>query len=273
MIKAILLAPIQNSLYARLVAHLLIKEKNIELAAIVVRSPLNIKRFRSEFRRDGSRLIRKIFQKLVVGDKRFTGNSDKNLALLARQQNLQYRSLKSLAKDLKIPYSVVNDHNHPRSLEIIERLNPDIILFTGGGILRSPLLNIPRLGTLNCHTGVLPQYRGMDVVEWTAIEGKINSVGFGATLHFMDEGVDTGPILIKEKIFAPPDATFESIRAELETLMVDLMIRGARQLSEGSLIPEQQALKEGRQYFVMHPRIKAAAITRLKEQLKESIDS
>lgn len=270
MIKAILLAPIQNSLYARLVAHLLTKEKYIELAAIIVRSPLNIKRFRSEFRRDGTRLIRKIFQKLVVCDKRFTGNDEKNLALLARQQNLQYRSLKSLASDLKIPYSVVPDHNHPRSLEIIGRLNPDIILFTGGGILRAPLLNIPRLGTLNCHTGILPQYRGMDVVEWTAVERNIDSAGFGVTLHYMDEGVDTGPILIKKKMFASPDATFETIRAELETLMVDLMIQGVRQLAEGSLIPEQQALKEGRQYFVMHPRIKAAAITRLEGQLKVS---
>ena len=270
MIKAILLAPIQNSLYARLVAHLITKEKNIELSAIIVRSPLNIRRFRSEFRRDGARLIRKIFQRLVVGDKRFTENNGKNLALLARQQNLQYRSLKSLASDLKTPYFTVPDHNHPRSLEIIGRFNPDVILFTGGGILRASVLRIPRLGTLNCHTGILPHYRGMDVVEWTAIEGKIDSVGFGATLHFMDEGVDTGPILIKEKISVPPDATFETIRAELETLMVDLMIRGARQLSEGSLIPEQQVLKEGRQYFVMHPRIKAAAITRLKEQLKET---
>jgi len=269
MIKAILLAPIQNSLYARLVASLLSKEKNIDLSAIIVRSPLNIKRFGSEFRRDGARLIKKIFQKLVVGDKRFTENNGKNLALIARQQNLQYRSLKSLASDLKIPYFIVPDHNHTRSLEIIGKLNPDIILFTGGGILRTPLLRIPRLGTLNCHTGILPQYRGMDVVEWTAMEGMIDSVGFGATLHFMDEGVDTGPILMKKKIYTPPDATFETIRAEIETIMVDLMIQGAHQLSGGTLIPEKQALKEGRQYFVMHPRIKTAAEAQLMRQLRK----
>ena len=227
MMKAVLLAPIHNSLYARLIADALTKEKDIEISAVIVRSIWNTRRLRSEFKRDGGRLVRKIYQKLVIGDKRFSVNSGNNLSVLAQQQRLRYKTLSDLAKDLKIPYYVVADHNHPKCLQILQKIHPDIIIFTGGGLLRQPLLAIPRLGVLNCHTGILPQYRGMDVVEWTAVEENIDRIGFGATLHFMDSGVDTGPILLKKKITLSSNATFESIRAELETIMVDLMIQGA----------------------------------------------
>jgi len=266
MIKTVLLAPVGNSLYARLIANALSREKDIEISAVVVRSILNARRLRTEFKRDGGRLIRKIYQKLVIGDKRFSENKGNNLAALAKQQQLKYKNLSDLTKSLKIPYHIVADHNHPKSLEILQEHQPDIIIFTGGGLLRSPLLAIPRFGVLNCHTGILPQYRGMDVVEWTAVEEKIAQIGFGATLHFMDSGVDTGPILLKKMITPSSDATFENIRAELETLMVELMIQGVQGIRDGSLSPMPQVLSEGRQYFVMHPRIKFAAQARLERQ-------
>jgi len=269
MMKAVLLAPITNSLYARIIAEALTREKDIEISAVIVRSIWSAQRLKSEFKRDGRRLIRKIFQKLVIGDKRFSADLGKNLSVLARQKGLRYKTLTSLAKDIKIPYYLVADHNHPKCLQILQKIQPDIIFFTGGGLLRQPLLDIPRLGVLNCHTGILPQYRGMDVVEWTAIEGRIDQIGFGATLHFMDNGVDTGPVLLKKKIVLSSGVTFEDIRAELETIMVELMIEGARGLRDGSLASVPQAITEGRQYFVMHPRIKVTAEARLERYRSE----
>lgn len=269
MIKAVLLAPVHNSLYSRLIAYTLTKEKDVELSAVIVRSLWNLQRIKSEFNRDGARLIKKIYQKLVIGDQRFSEYRGNNLASQARQQGLPFKNIKELTKDLNIPYMVVPDHNHPKSLQFLQKIKPDVILFTGGGLLRQSVLEIPRLGVLNCHTGILPQYRGMDVVEWTAVEGKVDSIGFGITLHFMDNGVDTGPILLKRKISPEPGATFEEIRAELEILMVELMIQGVRGLREGSLVPVPQALKEGRQYFVMHPRVKEVARKRLAAQIKK----
>jgi methionyl-tRNA formyltransferase len=265
-IKVALLAPIHNSLYARLVANALTKEKDIVLSAVVVREHWNYRRFKSEFSRDGSRLFLKIYQKLMIGDHRYSDTEAINMISLAQQQHLRYKSLKTITHDLRIPYCVVPDHNHPKSLNLLKDISPDIIVFTGGGLLRPPLLEIPRLGILNCHTGILPQYRGMDVVEWTAVEQKINSVGFGVTLHIMDSGVDSGPILLRKNISPKPGAAFEDIRAELETLMVELMIDGVKALQAGNLVPQLQTLNEGRQYFVMHPRLKEAAKIRLLSQ-------
>ena len=267
MINIVLLAPIHNSLYARLVTFRLTKEKDVKLSGIVVRSHWNLRRIRSEFNRDGARLIKKVFNKLVVGDQRFSGMETNNLASLARKWHLPYKSLNEIALYLNIPYSIVPDHNHPKSLKILQGIKPDVVLFTGGGLLRKPVLEIPRLGILNCHTGILPQYRGMDVVEWTAVEGKINSVGFGASLHFMDNGVDTGPVLLKRAIAPKTGTSFEIIRAELETIMVELMIEGVRGLQAGILAPQPQDPVVGRQYYVMHPRIKSSAESRLLKQI------
>lgn len=267
--KAVLLAPVYNSLYARLIADELSRETNIEISAVIVRSIWNAQRVRSEFTRDGGRLIRKIVQKLIIGDKRFSSDKGMNLSVLAQQQGLRYKTLSKMARILKIPYHSVKEYNHPKCLQLLQKIQPDIIIFTGGGLLRKPLLEIPRLGVLNCHTGILPKYRGMDVVEWTAAEEKIDCIGFGATLHFMDRGVDTGPILLTEKITLFPDMTFDNIRSELESIMVKLMLQGIRGLSDGSLKPIPQEAVKGRQYFVMHPRIKEAAEARLERKRSE----
>jgi methionyl-tRNA formyltransferase len=266
-IKVALLAPIDNSLYSRLVAFAMAREANVNLAGIIVRTPWNLKRFSSEFSRDGARIINKIYQKYFVGDQRFENLNVKNLASLANQWQMPYKSLHSLAEKYEIPYYVFPSHNHLKSLQALSNMKPDVVLFTGGGILGKSLLSIPRLGVLNCHTGILPQYRGMDVVEWTAIEEKVSSVGFGATLHFMDQGLDTGPILIRKRISPNHGATFNDIRAELEADMVELVIEGVRNLQAGSQKLELQKPESGRQYFVMHPRLKASAEIRLQNQI------
>jgi methionyl-tRNA formyltransferase len=267
MIKVVLLAPIPNSLYARLVAFAMAKDDGIELAGIIVRSPWNFQRLTSEYNRDGARLFKKIYKKLLVGDQRYENLKMTNLASLAKQWQLPYKSLRTLAVKFNIPYYVFPSHNHPKCLGVLSDMKPDVILFTGGGILRKSLLEIPKLGVLNCHTGILPQFRGMDVVEWTAIEEKVNSVGFGITLHFMDQGLDTGPILIKKRIEPKHGSTFEEIRAELEADMVELMVNGVRNLKVGFPSLEPQKPESGKQYYVMHQRLKAVAETRLDKQI------
>ena len=69
--RIVVLAPIQNSLYARIVSHLLHAEKGIQVKGIIVRTPWTVQRMRSEFRRDGIRLLRKAFKKLVLKERAY----------------------------------------------------------------------------------------------------------------------------------------------------------------------------------------------------------
>lgn len=268
MIRVVVLAPIDNSLYARLICFKLRQEREVQLAGIVVRSPWNMNRIRSEFTRDGARLLRKVLVKGLRGDRRFSDSLDENMARLAESWQMPFTSLKRLAAEYNIPYRVVNDHNHRRSEEYLRRVAPDLIVFTGGGLIREDILSIPTIGIMNCHTGILPEYRGMDVVEWTAAEGQITSVGFGATLHLMDQGVDTGPVLKTVGIEPRHLKSFEQIRATLEVRMVEMMLDGVRGFRDRSFMPKHQVKEGGRQYYVMHPRMKSYANLQLLRQLK-----
>jgi folate-dependent phosphoribosylglycinamide formyltransferase PurN len=273
MLKIVLFAPIDNSLYARLVAGELLKIEGVALEAIVVRSHWNLKRFQSEFGRDGARLLRKVYQKYFLGDARFIDSDNRNLSRLAEEKGLDFGSLKEFARLHEIPYILVKDLNDPASEEILKKVHPDLVAFTGGGLIRPNILGLPKLGVLNCHTGILPDYRGMDVVEWTAAEGRVAAVGFGATLHFMDKGVDSGPIILKRTISTRPNDDFQTIRERLEVVMVELMLEGIAGLRDGTFQSQTQKIEDGRQYFVMHPRIKRFAEGQLADQINPKRDN
>jgi methionyl-tRNA formyltransferase len=139
--------------------------------------------------------------------------------------------------------------NTPETLQILRALAPDVIAIGQTGILRPKLLEIPRLGTLNAHPGVLPNYRGIDSFQWAVLNGESENVG--VTVHWVDKGVDTGPI-VRVKRFTPRD----------EPLLVFedwLFCQAACMLADtvAALDPEQtvpgrpQGLGQGRQYYKM----------------------
>lgn len=267
MTRVVILSPINNSLYSLLVTHLCHVEANVEVVGVVVRSIWNRKRFRGEIKRDGTRLLRKIWYKIFLNERYSTTNRHhvNSLQVMAHQVGLQARTLRDLCKVYQIPIRFVADHNDQQSLNLLKIARPDVVTFTGGGLIRQPLLDLAGRGVLNAHTGILPQYRGMDVVEWPVLEGHCTDVGLGVTLHFMNKGVDTGPILARRPVAVEKTSDFSSIRNRCLLHMVELIIEGVRMTRDDKLRPQPQTLEEGRQYFVMHPRLRAIAQQRLEE--------
>src|SRR6185295_10790436 len=62
----------------------------------------------------------------------------------------------------------VASHNSKETVEIVSGLKPDVLVLRGCGIIKSAILQIPRVATINPHYALLPAYRGMDVTEWSA---------------------------------------------------------------------------------------------------------
>ncbi|MCG3198051.1 MAG: hypothetical protein HUU16_07780 [Candidatus Omnitrophica bacterium] len=263
--RVVVFSPTRFSLYSRLVTHLARAEQGIEVVGIVERSIWNPARFRSELRRDGSRLLRKIYRKFILRDRGYQVSPNENLSALSRSVELPPGNLKQLAKAWGVPHIRVSDLNDKAAEEFLGQVEPDVVAFTGGGLVRKNILKIPRIGVLNCHMGILPRYRGMDVVEWPVAEEHLGEEGIGLTLHLMETGVDTGPILLQSRCDLLPGDVFETIRARLEPMMVRLMIEGLKGLRDGSIRPSPQRLEDGRQYFVMHPRILDFARRKLEE--------
>lgn len=255
--KVVLLAPIRTSLYSLAVAQLVSIEKGVELAAILVRSPWSFSRIRSEWRRDGVRLLRKIANKWLLRAEPTQDSGQERLLTLIKELQIEEDNLVAWSKKRNVPIKSVGSFNSSAALEFLKHNKPDLLLFTGGGLLRKDLISLPALGVLNCHSGWLPQYRGMDVVEWAILQSKGRKPQLGLSLHFMDQGVDTGPILLQQRVVMAKGENIEKLRARMEGMMPAVMLKGVKGIRDGKLTPRPQQPGEGRQYFVMNARLQA----------------
>lgn len=83
--------------------------------------------------------------------------------------------------------------NHPDVIELAHRLQPDVIAVFGTSLIRGPLLGMGRIGIMNLHGGLSPEYRGADCTFWALHNGEPEKIG--CTLHFIDPGIDTGRLI------------------------------------------------------------------------------
>jgi methionyl-tRNA formyltransferase len=174
-----------------------------------------------------------------------------------------FRSLREVAKCYGFPVAVCDDQNAPDSIAKLREWSPDLIIFTGGNILRKQLLDVPRLGVLNVHLGLLPEVRGMSTPEWSLL----NNVPVGITIHYVDAGIDTGPILQRCEF---PDAarcqSLDDLRNRLIAFGVEKAAEVVAGLDQGTIsATPQSGLDEDRQFFVMHEWLQARAAERLTQ--------
>ena len=154
----------------------------------------------------------------------------------------------------------VGSHNDPDTVSLVRSLSPDIIVLRGCGIIKKPILEIPRLGTLNPHYGKLPTYRGMDVTEWAVLHGDNPYV----TIHFVSEGVDTGEELAFDKVAVKMGDSLGQLRNKSAALAIELFAQVLKKLVAGELTPQAHDTSRGHQYFSMHPRLRRLAEERLQ---------
>jgi methionyl-tRNA formyltransferase len=174
-----------------------------------------------------------------------------------------FRSLRQLAGFHKFPIAVCGDQNSPSSIARLKQWAPDLLIFTGGNILRETLLKVPRLGVLNAHLGLLPEVRGMSSPEWSLL----NAVAPGVTIHYMDSGIDTGPILQRCELPGPGRSeSLVDLRHRLIAFGIEKMADIVTALDRSQISPKAQSeLEKDNQFFVMHQWLQARAADRLAE--------
>ncbi len=114
----------------------------------------------------------------------------------------KFNSVKSVSKVLKkhnIPIiRLEKSVNSKTSLELISSYKPELLIsIAGNQIFKSKLINLPSKGTLNLHTALLPKYRGLMPTFWVM---KNDEDYTGVSVFFVDEGIDSGPIIVQKKI-------------------------------------------------------------------------
>lgn len=143
----------------------------------------------------------------------------------------------------------VASFNAPPAVAAIEAVRADWLLLGQTGILRPPVLATARCGVLNGHPGWLPEFRGVNPAAWTLAEGRPELLG--STLHLVDAGVDTGPIVSRcalDRTALPP---YDALENRLYEDCIDLLVDAVRIIqSGGSLASAPQLPASGRQYGV-----------------------
>ena len=246
--KVVLIAPSPYSLYSTSMV-VLLERKGVEVAGIIIKK-FTLGRFLSEYKRDGNRLFQKIWKKLVLKDKAYAETSGYNIVQYRKDKDIKLTSLKEL-KDKKI--IECTDLNSVEIEQFLKEINPDAVIFTGGGMIRKTIIELSGNGILNCHMAILPEYKGMDVVEWPVLNNEFDKVG--VTVHLIHEGVDTGPILGMQRIDINNMPNFKQLRREFEPIMCDVLSDTAYKYLNGEIAPKEQDKTVGKQYFVMHDRL------------------
>ena len=120
----------------------------------------------------------------------------------------------------------------------LEAVQPDAILVVAyGRIIPKWMLDLPRLGNLNLHGSLLPKYRGAAPVQWAIANGEGST---GATTMRLDEGLDTGDILLQREMALAPSMTAMDVFPLLAEMGADLMMETLRGLDAGTITPRKQ---------------------------------
>ena len=126
----------------------------------------------------------------------------------------------------------------PEAVERLREEAPDLIVVAAfGQILSKEILDLPRLGCVNVHASLLPAYRGAAPIQWAVINGEEKS---GVTIMQMDEGLDTGDILLQEEIPLVADETGESLYNKMAKLGGELLVKALPMIEQGTLTPVRQ---------------------------------
>ena len=132
----------------------------------------------------------------------------------------------------------------------IKSLNPDIICVVAyGKILPKEILDIPQYGCVNVHASLLPKYRGASPIQWAVIDGCEYS---GVTTMKMDEGLDTGDILMVEKVKLDAKETGGSLFDRLSDVGAHLLVKTLEGLEAGTITPVKQDDSESTYVKMLH---------------------
>lgn len=150
-----------------------------------------------------------------------------------RSKELVPPPVKAAALAHQIPVFQPDRIKRPESVEYLRQFEADVFVVCAfGQILSADILNMPKYGCINIHASLLPKYRGAAPIQWVIINGEKEA---GVTIMQMDEGLDTGDMLLVGSLELAEDETGESLHDKLSALGADLITEALDKLGRGEL--------------------------------------
>ncbi len=128
---------------------------------------------------------------MIINDKRF------EILFVVSRFSKPDLVLKKFAESNNIDFLVFENINSDATVSLLKDYHADLFVsMSYDQIIKEDLLKLPPKGFINCHAGALPFYRGRNVLNWVLINGESE---FGITVHYIDEGIDTGDIILQKR--------------------------------------------------------------------------
>lgn len=194
---------------------------------------------------------------IIIQEVSPVGDEEREKFLLRMAGQTLPPRITELVSGRKIPIYCVNNHNDSACRELLLEESPDLLVLGGTRIIRPPILEIPPLGTVNAHPGLLPWLRGSASVGWALYK----DLPQGATAHFVTPGIDLGDIIVARELPVYRQDSYESLNLRVASLAGELMAEAVGAIAGGDVqrlpqdphagdtykvIPED-LLEEGRQ--------------------------
>ncbi|EGT5273064.1 methionyl-tRNA formyltransferase [Clostridioides difficile] len=159
-----------------------------------------------------------------------------------RGKKLGMSPVKELAIENNIPVYQPVKARDKEFIDKIKSLNPDVIVVVAfGQILPKEILEIPKLGCINVHVSLLPKYRGAAPINWVIINGEEKT---GVTTMYMDEGLDTGDMILKTEVNLDENITAGELHDKMMNIGAETLKETLRLIEEGNAPREVQNHEE-----------------------------
>ena len=148
-------------------------------------------------------------------------------------------SVREICEFHRIPYEKVSNHNNDRTVALLSERKSNYVVLGDTRILRKPVIETACDGIINVHPGFLPIVRGNNPYIWALALG----LPQGASVHFVELGVDTGPIILKQELKLENILSFGHLICELNKLCAELLPRALIGLGSKTVNAENQTCK------------------------------
>ncbi|MDO8499645.1 MAG: formyltransferase family protein [bacterium] len=143
----------------------------------------------------------------------------------ARTNNkFTWKSIDELLENRLVPVYYTDSHNSTTTHALLTKHKIDLAILGGTGIIKAQTLALPKMGVINTHPGLLPDFRGCSAVEWSVY----NNFPVGATCHFVTEAIDAGDIIVSRKAKIVSGDDYAAVRFKAYNLQAEVLIAGLK---------------------------------------------
>lgn len=153
------------------------------------------------------------------------------------------KTVENVATEHNLPLYQPSRVNSSEFVKVLKGLEPDLCILAGySQIVKKALIDVPKLGIINLHGGLVPKYRGSSITRWVIINGEEVA---GVSILEVNEGIDTGPIIAQEQFRLPVNVKVRDVLMKQQEIFPGLLLSTLEAYAEKTVKKVHQSLEEG----------------------------